>query len=155
MSQTKIEWADYRENNNRIKTPEGYVLVYCPNHPHAKSKGHIYEHRYIMEKFLNRFLLRSEHIHHKNGIKDDNRIENLDLNSHSGHAKYHSNGRDKTKFLEGSLTYSHARKLLRIMVLCACGCGTKLIDRDSKGRHRYFIQGHNAKGKHWRWHGND
>src|ERR671923_1279770 len=49
----------------------------------------ILEHRWIMEQHLGRKLLRSEHVHHLNGDKLDNRLENLVVMSHAEHNREH------------------------------------------------------------------
>lgn len=57
----------------------GYRLIYKPEHPSANANGHILEHRYVMSEHLGRPLLAEENVHHINGDRQDNRIENLEL----------------------------------------------------------------------------
>jgi len=69
---------------------DGYVLLYYPEHPFAKSKGYVFEHRLIMEQIIGRYLKDEEAVHHKNGIKDDNRKRNLQLMTDGEHKSLHS-----------------------------------------------------------------
>ena len=70
---------DNIRKKDRVKGTDGYVLLRLPNHPRAYRNRYYPEHRYVMEQKLGRILRQYEHIHHINGIKDDNRIENLEL----------------------------------------------------------------------------
>lgn len=60
-------------------TKGGYRIIYKKSHPNSQKKGLIFEHILIMSEYLGRPLIKSETVHHKNGIRDDNRIENLEL----------------------------------------------------------------------------
>jgi hypothetical protein len=62
----------------------GYVIVYVGvGYPGAGKQGQILEHRKVMQEFLGRPLTAAENVHHRNGDKQDNRLENLELWSRS------------------------------------------------------------------------
>lgn len=58
---------------------DGYIEIYTPDHPAARGGKYVREHRLVMEKMIGRYLEPYEEVHHKNGIRDDNRPDNLEL----------------------------------------------------------------------------
>lgn len=79
-------------------TSAGYIYVFSPKHPNANQKGYVLEHRLVMEKHLGRYLEKNnkicgtEQVHHRNDIKDDNRVENLELINVKDHRRKHMKG---------------------------------------------------------------
>lgn len=84
---------------------QGCVNKYKKIKVDGKSRD---EHRVIMEEHLGRKLERHEVVHHKNGIRSDNRIENLELMTLSEHSKMHATG--VTPSEETRKIYSGIRK---------------------------------------------
>ena len=83
---------------------DGYICVYVPNHKNATKEGYVMEHILIMEHHIGRYLKDDEVVHHKNKIRNDNRIENLQLMTFKEHAGFHMKERQRLK-KKGMMTY--------------------------------------------------
>lgn len=95
MCKERVSSGRYKGSNSNLWRGgriirNGYVGIMLPRgsffYPMATKQGYVREHRLVMAQYLHRCLLPWEVVHHKNGIKDDNRLENLQL---LPLAKYH------------------------------------------------------------------
>lgn len=91
----------------RIKTVQGYIQIHL--YPDdfffsmTSHDGYVMEHRLVMAKQLGRNLHRWEIVHHKNGIKGDNRLKNLQLVSGEKHMQI-TLMENRVKHLEARVT---------------------------------------------------
>ena len=92
----------YNWKGGRKYDHEGYV------HVRIRNKKYRREHIVVMERALGRPLTKDEIVHHKNGVRDDNRLENLELTTFIEHGKIHNpprgHGDLTTRQIEQSIT---------------------------------------------------
>jgi len=92
-------------DGGRYVTPQGYVMVRVG---HGRGAEHRAEHRIVVERAIGRRLSSDEHVHHINGNRQDNRLENLEVLSNAEHQRVHD----------------HAAKWRKPKVACKCQqCG--------------------------------
>lgn len=110
----QIKHAD-AEPTRQIKA-NGYARLIIPGRDGAPPRD-VFEHRYVMEQHLGRRLLAGETVHHKNGNRQDNRLENLEL-----FASNHGPGQEVVHIVEWSIN------MLRLYPDFAKAAGVKLVD---------------------------
>lgn len=108
----------------KIVSKGDYNYAVVKKHPKANKNGYVLYHRVVVENFLGRLLNSNEVVHHINGNKKDNRIENLQVCDFKQHVKSH-------KLKEGRKT----------VVLKCPSCGVEF--------HRNLNQTHLNKLSQW------
>lgn len=74
----------------RLISKGDYWYCKVPEHPKATKLGYVFHHRILMENFLGRLLKENEIIHHKDGNKRNNAMENLEVMDAVEHVRQHA-----------------------------------------------------------------
>lgn len=127
----KCQSESYRGAGNpkwrggQFENGQGYTYRYCPDHPFATKDGYVMEHRLVMEAVVGRYLTPEEQVHHRNGLKSDNRPENLELMpSVVEHRKAHADYQPDTCANCGAaLERSIAHRRNHGRAVCSLKCG--------------------------------
>lgn len=90
---------------SRIKNHNWYIQIYKPEHICSSKNWYVLEHRMIVADSIWRKLSSKEVVHHINWIKDDNRIENLELMARWEHTTHHHKWVEKNKKRKLSCTF--------------------------------------------------
>ena len=97
-------------NGGVRRTRKGYVQILMPEHKRADKGEYVMEHIVVYEKATGIEVPQNCCIHHLNGIKNDNRIENLCMMTNSAHTIYHHTGQKRSEETRKRISESKRKK---------------------------------------------
>jgi hypothetical protein len=149
MGRPKGSWrgsANPRFKGGRYTAANGYVFVYRPDHPNADKRGYVREHVLIMSESIGRAIACGEVVHHRNEVRGDNRIDNLELMTRGRHHSHHHRGIRKpasvgnllpmTSEWSKAIWASGARDHLRKKPRTCDHCGAQFVGNRNVGKIR-------------------
>lgn len=124
----------------RYVTRAGYIFIKRPDHPNANARGYVREHVFVMSESISRPLRSGEIVHHVNGDKSDNRIENLELMERGAHHSHHHKDVIKPASVRALMLANDARSAsLKALRTYICdGCGARYTARTRAKHARTF-----------------
>jgi hypothetical protein len=141
---TKCQHESYRGAGNPkwrgglVDQTSGYIYQYSPTHPHATQAGYVMQHRLVMEAAIGRYLRPEEEVHHRNHVRGDNRIENLELMAsaaaHRARHAYYENGSCGICGEELRRSIAHRRRWSRAYCSRRCAAYAGSIANAAKAR---------------------
>ena len=115
--------GDFARQYGGHTNQDGYKYKYVPTHPQARGNGYVAEHRLVVEKHLGRYLKLTEVVHHINGNRSDNKIENLIPMTFTEHHRIPSTG----NFQKGLTPWNTGKKWNQFKINCKSCSGVVRI----------------------------
>ena len=98
-------------------SPQGYVLIMKKGYESSDCMGYIFEHRYIAEQVMGRYLNKNEVVHHINGDKKDNKIENLKVMTNGEHTILHHAGAKRSEEVRKNISNGAKNRRKKVVLI--------------------------------------
>lgn len=127
-----------RWKGGKIIDSKGYVMVKFRGHPFADKNGYVLEHRLIMADLIGIEYVTDMIVHHKDGDRQNNNPNNLELITRSKHSSMHNRTSETTTKLKDDPNPE---------IFCKCGCKQIRLKYDNRNRPRMYIIGHHKRAR--------